>query len=174
MKNQPKVLIVMGSDSDWGEMRASSEVLDELKIPHEVLVASAHRTPDRVAKAARNAEKRGIGVIIAGAGFAAALAGVVAAHTVLPVIGVPLPGSALNGIDALLATVQMPAGIAVATMSIGKSGARNAGILAAQILGMADPAVRKSVEEMREKMRAGVEEKDRALQKKLRSEGKGA
>src|ERR1700685_1301110 len=130
------VSIVMGSDSDLEIMREAAKALEEFGIAYEIDVTSAHRSPDRTAEYARKAADRGIRVIIAGAGGAAHLAGVIAAHTTLPVIGVPIPSTSLNGLDSLLATVQMPAGIPVATVAIGKPGATNAGILAAQILGL--------------------------------------
>ena len=135
------VSIVMGSDSDLEIMREAGKALEEFGISYEIDVTSAHRSPDRTAEYARGAAKRGVRVIIAGAGGAAHLAGVIAAHTTLPVIGVPIPATSLQGMDSLLATVQMPAGIPVATVAIGKPGATNAGILAAQILGVADSAI---------------------------------
>ena len=133
----PKVLILMGSDSDWEVMSEARKALDELGVPSEVHVSSAHRTPERTGALAREAAGRGIEVIICGAGAAAHLAGVVAAETELPVLGVPLAASDLQGLDALLATVQMPAGIPVGTLAIGKAGARNAGLLAGRILARA-------------------------------------
>ncbi len=136
--NKPVVSIVMGSDSDLEIMRQAGKSLESFGIPYEIDVRSAHRSPDRTAEYAKRAAGRGIRVIIAGAGGAAHLAGVIAAHTTLPVIGVPIPSTSLNGMDSLLATVQMPAGIPVATVAIGNPGATNAGILAAQILGVAD------------------------------------
>jgi phosphoribosylaminoimidazole carboxylase PurE protein len=178
MPSKAQVLIIMGSDSDWEEMRGASEVLDELGISHAVTIASAHRTPERVTRLSQQAQRRGVGVIIAGAGAAATLAGVIAAQTPLPVLGVPLSATPLNGFDALLATVQMPAGIPVATMSVGKPGARNAALFAARVLALSDPAVAKAMEAMRQKMRAQVEQKDKALQQKLQQrdpkEKKGA
>ncbi len=137
-------------------------------IAYEIDVTSAHRSPDRTAEYARKAASRGIRVIIAGAGGAAHLAGVIAAHTTLPVIGVPIPSTSLQGMDSLLATVQMPAGIPVATVAIGKPGATNAGILAAQIIGVADQAIAKKLEAHKEKLAKGVEEKSRKLQASLR------
>src|SRR5436309_1778977 len=134
--SKPLISIVMGSDSDLEIMREAGKALEEFGIAYEIDVTSAHRSPDRTAEFARSAAGRGIRVIIAGAGGAAHLAGVIAAHTTLPVIGVPIPSTSLNGMDSLLATVQMPAGIPVATVAIGKPGATNAGILAAQILGV--------------------------------------
>jgi phosphoribosylamine---glycine ligase len=136
-----RVLILMGSDSDAPVMQGAVEVLREMQIPCEMTVASAHRSPDRVMRLVREAPDRGVRVFVVGAGAAAHLAGVVAAHTSLPVIGVPIDSSALKGLDALLSTVQMPPGVPVATVSIGKPGATNAGVLAAQILAVGDPAV---------------------------------
>src|SRR6202789_1293361 len=166
--SKPLVSIVMGSDSDLEIMRESGKALDDFGIAYEIDVTSAHRSPDRTADFARKAAGRGIRVIIAGAGGAAHLAGVIAAHTTLPVIGVPIPSTALNGMDSLLATGQMPAGIPVATVAIGKPGATNAGILAAQILGVADSAIAKKLDAHKEKLAKGVEEKSRKLQASLR------
>ena len=157
------VSIVMGSDSDLEIMREAGKALDGFGIAYEMDVTSAHRSPDRTAEFARKAAERGIRVIIAGAGGAAHLAGVIAAHTTLPVIGVPIPSTSLNGMDSLLATVQMPAGIPVATVAIGKPGATNAGILAAQMIGLADAGVGKKLLEHKEKLAKGVEEKSRKL-----------
>jgi phosphoribosylaminoimidazole carboxylase PurE protein len=137
----PDILILMGSDSDAPVLQAAVEVLRELEITAEMTVASAHRSPDRVMRLVREAPGRGVKVFIVGAGAAAHLGGVVAAHTTLPVIGVPIDSSALNGLDALLSTVQMPPGVPVATVSIGKPGATNAGVLAAQILALSDRAL---------------------------------
>jgi len=153
----------MGSDSDLEIMREAAKALEEFGIAYEIDVTSAHRSPDRTAEYARKAADRGIRVIIAGAGGAAHLAGVIAAHTTLPVIGVPIPSSALNGLDSLLATVQMPAGIPVATVAIGRPGATNAGILAAQILGLSSAAVAKKLADHKEKLANGVEEKSKKL-----------
>src|SRR5256886_34178 len=161
--SKPVVSIVMGSDSDLEIMREAGKALEGFGIAYEIDVTSAHRSPDRTAEFARRAAGRGIRVIIAGAGGAAHLAGVIAAHTTLPVIGVPIPSTSLNGMDSLLATVQMPAGIPVATVAIGKPGATNAGILAAQILGVADPAVAKKLAAHKEKLANSVEEKSRKL-----------
>ena len=135
------VLIMMGSDSDAPVMQGAVEILRELQIPCDMTVASAHRSPERVMRLVADAPGRGVKVFIVGAGAAAHLAGVVAAHTAMPVIGVPIDSSALKGWDALLSTVQMPPGVPVATVSIGKPGATNAGVLAAQILAVADPAI---------------------------------
>ncbi len=160
---KPLVSIVMGSDSDLEIMREAGTALGEFGIPYEIDVTSAHRSPDRTADYARKAAGRGIRVIIAGAGGAAHLAGVIAAHTTLPVIGVPIPSTSLQGMDSLLATVQMPAGIPVATVAIGRPGATNAGILAAQILGLADAAVASKLQAHKEKLAQGVEMKSRKL-----------
>jgi phosphoribosylaminoimidazole carboxylase PurE protein len=157
------VSIVMGSDSDLDIMREAAKSLEEFGIGYEIDVTSAHRSPDRTAEYAKKAADRGIRVIIAGAGGAAHLAGVIAAHTTLPVIGVPIPSTSLNGMDSLLATVQMPAGIPVATVAIGKPGATNAGILAAQILGLSTAGIAKKLEGHKEKLANSVDEKSRKL-----------
>ena len=162
------VSIVMGSDSDLEIMREAGKALDEFGIAFEMDVTSAHRSPDRTAEFAKQAAGRGVRVIIAGAGGAAHLAGVIAAHTTLPVIGVPIPSTSLQGMDSLLAIVQMPAGIPVATVAIGKPGATNAGILAAQMIGLSDTAVAKKLAAYKEKLAAGVAEKSEKLQKSLR------
>lgn len=158
------VSIVMGSDSDLEIMGEAAKALDEFGIAYEMDVTSAHRSPDRTADYARKAAGRGVRVIIAGAGGAAHLAGVIAAHTTLPVIGVPIPSTSLQGMDSLLATVQMPAGIPVATVAIGRPGATNAGILAAQIIGVADASIAKKLEAHKVKLARGVEEKSKKLQ----------
>lgn len=155
--------IVMGSDSDLPVMKSASDVLEELGIPCEVVISSAHRVPEKTAEYARTAEKRGLAVIIAGAGQAAHLAGVIAAHTPLPVIGVPLQSGPLSGVDALYATVQMPPGIPVATVAI--NGARNAGILAAQIIGATNLEVRAGIAAFKDKLARQVAEKDALLNK---------
>ena len=165
--SKPLVSIVMGSDSDLDIMREAGKALDDFGIAYEMDVTSAHRSPDRTAEYARKAAGRGIRVIIAGAGGAAHLAGVIAAHTSLPVIGVPIPSTSLNGMDSLLATVQMPAGIPVATVAIGKPGATNAGILAAQILAVADAELTKKLAAHKEKLAEGVEEKSKKLKASL-------
>jgi phosphoribosylaminoimidazole carboxylase PurE protein len=157
----------MGSDSDLDIMREAAKALEGFGIAYEMDVTSAHRSPDRTAEYARNAAQRGVRVIIAGAGGAAHLAGVIAAHTTLPVIGVPIPSTSLNGLDSLLATVQMPAGIPVATVAIGKPGATNAGILAAQILGLSDPDVARKLDDHKRKLASGVEEKSTKLKNSL-------
>ncbi len=163
----PKVLILMGSDSDWETMSEARKALEDLGVATEVHVSSAHRTPERTARLAREAAGRGIQVVICGAGAAAHLAGVVAAETELPVLGVPLAASDLQGLDALLATAQMPSGVPVGTLAIGKAGARNAGLLAARIVARTDPAVAERVRAQRARMAQEVEAKDAALQAKL-------
>jgi phosphoribosylaminoimidazole carboxylase PurE protein len=165
--SKPLVSIVMGSDSDLEIMREAGKPLHEFGIAYEMDVTSAHRSPERTADFARKAAGRGIRVIIAGAGGAAHLAGVIAAHTTLPVIGVPIPSTSLQGMDSLLATVQMPAGIPVATVAIGKPGATNAGILAAQIIGLSDGSVAEKLGAHKEKLAAGVAEKSERLRKSL-------
>lgn len=153
---EAKVSILMGSSSDAEVMGAASEVLDQFKVPYEVRVLSAHRTPDETREYVVGLEERGVEVVIAGAGFAAHLAGVVASHTILPVIGVPLPGSALNGVDSLYSTVQMPGGIPVATMTIGKAGAKNAGLFAVQVLSRKDSGLVERLKEYRSEMKARI------------------
>lgn len=162
-----KVAILMGSDSDFGVMSKAVSVLKEFDIPVEVHVYSAHRTPEKVAEFASNAKDNGFGVIIAGAGMAAALAGVVAGHTTLPVIGVPLKSNVLEGVDALLSTVMMPSGIPVATVAI--DGSKNAAYLAAQILAIGDEELAKKVLENRQKQSAAVLVKDQELQEKVQA-----
>src|SRR2546428_6755619 len=160
---RPQVGIVMGSDSYWETMEGAAERLAAFEIEFEAQVMSAHRSPKAVMQYAQTARRRGLMVLIAGAGGAAHLAGVIAAHTTLPVIGVPIPSTSLNGLDSLLATVQMPAGIPVATVAIGEPGATNAGILAAQILGLSSTAVAKNLDAHKEKLANSVEEKSRKL-----------
>lgn len=159
------VLILMGSDSDAPVMQAAVDLLAELEIPCEMTVASAHRSPERVMRLVREAPARGVKVFVVGAGAAAHLAGVVAAHTTLPVIGVPIDSSALKGLDALLSTVQMPPGVPVATVSIGKPGATNAGVLAAQVLALSDDALRGRLEAYK----AGLATKVEAAAERLKS-----
>jgi len=154
----------MGSDSDLEVMREAEKRLDIFGIAHETRIMSAHRTPEKAAEYAAGAERRGLEVIICGAGAAAHLAGAIAAHTTLPVIGIPIDSSSLKGLDALLATAQMPAGVPVATMAIGKAGAANAGILAAQILARKEPKIAAKLAAFKKEMAAGVEERDRKLQ----------
>ena len=163
----PLVAILMGSESDFEMMERCHKTLLEFGIAHEVRVMSAHRTPDAVASFVRGAPARGIRVFIAAAGGAAHLAGAVAAHTSLPVIGVPLAATELQGFDALLSTVQMPSGVPVATVAIGRFGAVNAAVLAVQILALGDPALAKKLADWREAMRLKVEAADKALQAKL-------
>jgi 5-(carboxyamino)imidazole ribonucleotide mutase len=161
--NKPLVGILMGSDSDLPVMEKAAEVLREMGIPFEMDISSAHRLPDKTAHYAKTARERGLEVLIAGAGMAAHLAGVLAAHTTLPVIGVPLKSGALKGVDALYSTVQMPPGIPVATVGI--DGARNAAYLACEILSIKYPEIAKKVEKFREKMKGELEEKSKALKK---------
>ena len=151
------VLILMGSDSDAPVMQAAADILNEFQIPWEMTVASAHRSPERAMRLVNEAPGRGVKVFIVGAGAAAHLAGVVAAHSSMPVIGVPIDSSALKGLDALLSTVQMPPGVPVATVSIGKPGATNAGVLAAQILGVGDPAIADKIVAYKKKLAEKVE-----------------
>ncbi|WP_318618323.1 5-(carboxyamino)imidazole ribonucleotide mutase [Sporosarcina sp. YIM B06819] len=150
---EPKIGVIMGSKSDWETMKHACDILDELAVPYEKKVVSAHRTPDFMFEYAEQAQGRGIQVIIAGAGGAAHLPGMVAAKTLLPVIGVPVQSKALNGMDSLLSIVQMPGGVPVATVSIGKAGAVNAGLLAAQFLGVNNSELMKRLEERRQQMR---------------------
>ncbi len=163
----PLVGIVMGSDSDLPVMQEALEVLRHFGIPAEITVASAHRSPKRVSEYASNASRRGLRVLIAGAGGAAHLAGVLAAETTLPVIGVPIGSSPLAGWDALLATVQMPAGVPVATMAVDKAGARNAAILVAQILALADKQLQGRLQQYKQELADGVAEKAERLHEKL-------
>lgn len=156
----------MGSDSDIPVMEEASKVLQQFGVPFEMRISSAHRCPERTATLATEAEGRGIKVVIAGAGMAAHLAGVMAAGTILPVIGVPIGGGALGGVDALYSTVQMPGGIPVATVAIGKAGAKNAGLLAVQMLALSDKNLASRLKEFKETMDREVEEKDRILQEK--------
>ena len=160
-----QVLIVMGSDSDMNIMEGTVLLLQEFGISYDIVIASAHRTPERAIKLAVNAEKTGVQVIIAGAGMAAHLAGVLAAHTIIPVIGVPIDASPLHGIDALVSTVQMPPGVPVATMAIGKAGAKNAAVLSAQIIGLKNHHVAKRLRAFKKKMAREVEKKSKALRK---------
>lgn len=146
---QADVAIIMGSSSDWETMRAAAETLDKLGIRYEKQIVSAHRTPDRLVEFAKNAKNRGFQVIIAGAGGAAHLPGMVAAMTPLPVLGVPVKSRSLNGVDSLLSIVQMPAGVPVLTLAIGQAGATNAGLAAASILGLQDPAIGTRLEAFR-------------------------
>jgi 5-(carboxyamino)imidazole ribonucleotide mutase len=164
--NNPRVGILMGSDSDWEVMSAAAARLEQFGIPYEAQVTSAHRSPERTGAYASEARERGIQVLIVGAGAAAHLAGVVASQTTLPVIGVPLDATSLRGLDALLATVQMPAGVPVATVAIGKAGAENAAILAAQILSLADRALAQKLNELKADLARQVDEKNARLDSK--------
>ena len=148
--------IIMGSRSDWRVMESAALVLDELGVGYETKVVSAHRTPDRLVQYARTARERGLKAIIAGAGGAAHLPGMTAAMTPLPVLGVPVGATALNGIDALMSIVQMPKGVPVATFAVGQSGAVNAGLFAASILAIEDPVIREALDQYRERQTAGV------------------
>ncbi|GIN87975.1 N5-carboxyaminoimidazole ribonucleotide mutase [Heyndrickxia sporothermodurans] len=159
-----KVGVIMGSVSDWETMKNACEILEELEIPYEKKVVSAHRTPDLMFKYAEEARERGVGVIIAGAGGAAHLPGMVAAKTTLPVIGVPVQSKALNGLDSLLSIVQMPGGVPVATVAIGKAGAQNAGLLAAQILSIHHTDIANKLDERREKLKETVLESSDQLE----------
>ncbi len=161
MTDQPRVGVIMGSDSDWSVMQDAAEALTEFDIPYEVGVVSAHRTPELMFDYARQAADRGVEVIIAGAGGAAHLPGMVAAATPLPVIGVPVPQARLDGLDSLLSIVQMPAGVPVATVSIG--GGRNAGLLAVRVLGSGDPALRGRIVAFQQQLAQSVRAKDVAL-----------
>lgn len=152
----PRIGIIMGSTSDWETMKHACDVLDELGLTYEKKVVSAHRTPDLMFNYAEQARERGLHVIVAGAGGAAHLPGMVAAKTTLPVIGVPIQSKALNGLDSLLSIVQMPGGVPVATVAIGKAGAVNAGLLAAQILGTVDKAVAQALQDRRDRTAAAV------------------
>lgn len=163
----PEVLILMGSDSDLPVMEECSRVLKEFGIAFDMHISSAHRSPLRTGELARQAAARGIKVIVAGAGMAAHLAGVVAAETILPVIAVPLPGGALNGLDALYAMVQMPGGIPVATMAIGKAGAKNAGLFAVQMLALGSPELAVRYAAYKQAMADDVSARDAALQQRL-------
>ncbi|MCX8091685.1 MAG: 5-(carboxyamino)imidazole ribonucleotide mutase [Verrucomicrobiae bacterium] len=161
MSNKPLVGIIMGSDSDWPTMQAAAEVCAEFGVPHETRVVSAHRTPLDMARYGRTAVARGLKVIIAGAGGAAHLPGMIASHTPLPVIGVPVQSKALNGLDSLLSIVQMPAGVPVATVAIGN--ARNAGLLAMRILALGDPALQRRVQAFMSRMARESRAQNRSL-----------
>ena len=164
----PLVSIVMGSESDLPIMDEARKILEYMGIEYEIAISSAHRSPERTTKYAQSAIKKGIEVIIAGAGSAAHLAGIIAAETVLPVIGVPIDSSSLKGIDALLSTVQMPGGVPVATMAIGKTGAKNAAILAAQILGVKYTKIRADLKRYKRELAFEVEKKAQKLENEVR------
>ena len=161
MTKRPEVAIIMGSDSDLPVMEETAKILKENGVAHELKILSAHRSPDDVARFAKSARAKGIKVIIAGAGGAAHLAGVVASHTTLPVIGVPMETRELKGIDSLFSTVQMPSGVPVATVSIGKAGAKNAAILALEILSLGEKRLEKGLARFREELLRGVREKNK-------------
>jgi len=168
MGSDPVVSIVMGSKSDWETIAEAGKVLDQFNVPYEYLVTSAHRSPERTVAFARDAAARGIKVIIAGAGAAAHLAGVIASYTLLPVIGIPLDSSPLQGIDALLSTVQMPQGVPVATMAIGKAGVKNAALFALRILALEDQALREQLAMFASEQAAAVETSQRQLMASLK------
>jgi phosphoribosylaminoimidazole carboxylase PurE protein len=163
--NKPKVAVVLGSDSDYPVIQDMIRILNEFEVPHELTVSSAHRSPDRTHRYAVTLEDRGVQVVIACAGAAAHLAGVLASHTILPVIGVPIDSGPLKGMDALLSTSMMPAGVPVATMGIGKAGASNAAVLAIQILARSDAALALRLKDYKKKLADKVEERDRELKK---------
>lgn len=165
MSKSPIVGILMGSDSDAEIMSEAGKVFKDFGVSCEMVITSAHRSPRRTTLYASSAEKRGMKILICGAGHAAHLAGVVAAHTTLPVIGVPIDSSSLKGLDSILSTAQMPAGIPVATMAIGKSGAKNAGLLAVAILALSNPQLKKKLGQYRIDMERQVQEKDRKFRK---------
>ncbi len=165
---QPLVGILVGSDSDWPKVKAAAAALEEFGVACEVHVMSAHRTPERVQEYANSAAARGLKVIIAAAGGAAHLAGVVAAHTTLPVIGIPVPTEMQGGLDSLLSVVQMPGDIPVATVAVGGGGPRNAGLLAVEILALADPALQQKLTAFRRNLAEKIAAKDAALQKELK------
>jgi len=164
-RGKPLVGIVMGSHSDLPVMEEAQRILEQFSVPYEVTLSSAHRSPDRTIRYAKSAEERGLEVIIVGAGAAAHLAGVIASETILPVIGIPIDSSPLKGMDSLLATVQMPGGVPVATMAIGRAGARNAAILAVQILALKVPQLKEALKEYKERLAQEVEEKGRGISK---------
>ena len=155
---KPIVGIIMGSQSDWSTMKHITLILEKLGIPHEAKIISAHRTPDRLTKYAESAKERGLKVLIAGAGMAAALPGAAAALTPLPVLGVPMEGKVMGGLDALLAMSQMPAGIPVGTLAVGKAGAINSGLLAASIIALSDPEVSDALDNFRANQTSKVDE----------------
>lgn len=165
--SKPQVFILMGSDSDYDVMKSTTSVLDQFEVPYEIMVASAHRSPELVRELAASAESKGVRVFIAAAGGAAHLAGVVAAHTTLPVIGVPINATSLGGFDALLATVQMPPGIPVATVAVGKFGAHNAAILAVQMMALSDEKYQKKLQQHKLDLTESVQKKNKKLQTAL-------
>lgn len=163
MKKKPDVAILMGSDSDLEVMREASKVLEENNVEYEMKILSAHRSPDDVAKFTKAARTKGFKVIIAGAGGAAHLAGVIASHTTLPVIGVPMETKELKGLDSLLSTVQMPSGVPVATVTIGKAGAKNAGILALEILSLKDARLEKQLARLKKELVENIRKKNKNI-----------
>jgi len=169
-QNSPLVGIVMGSDSDWPHVRAAATALEEFGVAYEARVMSAHRTPDLVHQYASTASGRGIKILLAAAGGAAHLAGTVAAHTILPVIGIPVPTDLAGGLDSLLSTVQMPGDVPVATVGVGMGGPRNAGLLAVQILALSDAKLREKVVSFKEGLTDQVSAKNAALQDMIRHE----
>jgi len=171
--DSPRVGILMGSDSDWPKIKACTHALAEFGVAYEVHVMSAHRTPERVAKYATEAAGRGLGVIIAAAGGAAHLAGVVAAHTTLPVIGIPVPTPELGGLDSLLSTVQMPGDVPVAAVAVGLGGPRNAGLFAVQILATGDDGLKQKMVEFKQRIAEKIAAKDAAFQMTLENETAG-
>ena len=170
-ENKPLVGILMGSDNDYDVMVEAAKALKEFGVPFEMTVSSAHRSPERTSAYARQARERGIKVLIVGAGAAAHLAGVVSSETTLPVVAVPIDSSALQGLDALLATVQMPAGVPVATMAIGKAGARNAGIYAVQLLSLDDESMVNKLDDFKKSLADGVGDKAARLAERLEADG---
>ena len=162
---KPKVAVVLGSDSDYAAIQGLLQLFNDFQIPHEITISSAHRSPDRTHRYAATLEERGLQVVIACAGGAAHLAGVLAAHTILPVIGVPMDSSPLQGFDALLSTSMMPAGVPVATMGIGKAGASNAAVLAMQILARSDPVLAGRLKDYKKELADRVEQRDRELKR---------
>jgi 5-(carboxyamino)imidazole ribonucleotide mutase len=172
-KIEVQVSVVMGSDSDLPVMEETIKTLKSFGVPHEILIASAHRSPERTSTFAKGALQRGIKVVIVGAGAAAHLAGVIASQTLLPVIGIPIDGSPMGGLDALLSTVQMPGGIPVATMAIGKAGARNAALMAVRILSLTDEKLRRKLQAYVEDMAKDVEKKQTSLEDRLNTEKQG-
>ena len=165
--SNPVVGILMGSDSDFEIMKESAKVLKDFGVPFEVVVTSAHRTPERTLEYAKSARDRGLKVLIVGAGMAAHLAGVIAAKTIIPVIGVPINSSSLNGIDALYSTLQMPSGIPVGTMAIGKAGAKNAALYAIQMLALSDENLQKKLDDFRQEFEKVVVEREKKVHEKL-------
>ncbi len=168
-RNEPRVGIIMGSDSDWPKINKAAAALEEFGVEYEVRVMSAHRTPHIVAEYAQTAIERGLQVIIAAAGGAAHLAGVVAAHTTLPVIGLPVPTPDLGGLDSLLSTVQMPGDVPVASMAVGMGGPRNSGLFAVQIMATADPGLREKLEAFKIRLVSKIEAKDAELRESISS-----